>query len=133
MNAIDVLALPSRTTARWKEQFGRVLIEANACGTPVIGARSGAIPDVVGQAGLTVPERDPRALAAAITQLQSDPAAARRMGEQGRRQVESLYTWQRVAERMFTVYQSVLNGATEANAMDAAPTVPPTPAFGAQQ
>lgn len=113
MNAIDVLALPSRTTARWKEQFGRVLIEASACGTPIIGSRSGAIPDVVGQAGLTVPERDPRALAGAITQLAADPAAARHMGQEGRRQVEELYTWQRVAERMFAVYQSVLAGPND--------------------
>jgi glycosyltransferase involved in cell wall biosynthesis len=111
MNAIDVLALPSRTTARWKEQFGRVLIEANACGTPVIGSRSGAIPDVVGQGGLTVPERHPRALAAAIRQLHGNPSGARRMGQLGRQQVEELYTWERVAERMFYVYLKTLGRA----------------------
>ena len=47
MNALDVLILPSRTTTRWKEQFGRVIIEAHACGTPVIGSDSGAIPEVI--------------------------------------------------------------------------------------
>jgi glycosyltransferase involved in cell wall biosynthesis len=109
MNAMDVLALPSCTTARWKEQFGRVLIEANACGTPVIGARSGAIPDVVGQAGLIFPERDPKALAQAIISLHADPAAARKMGELGRQQVEEQYTWSRVAERMHTIYQTLLD------------------------
>jgi glycosyltransferase involved in cell wall biosynthesis len=108
MNAIDVLALPSRTTPRWKEQFGRVLIEANACGTPVIGARSGAIPDVVGQAGLIVPERDPKALADAIMKLHADPAFARRMGEIGRQQVEQNYTWARVAQRMHAIYRTLL-------------------------
>ena len=45
MNALDVLLLPSRTTSRWKEQFGRVIIEAHACGIPVIGSDSGAIPE----------------------------------------------------------------------------------------
>ncbi len=117
MNAIDVLALPSRTTARWKEQFGRVLIEANACGTPVIGAESGAIPDVVGQAGLTVPERDPKALAAAISRLHADPVAARQMGDIGRQQVEEHYTWARVAERMHAIYRRLQDESAPAQAI----------------
>jgi glycosyltransferase involved in cell wall biosynthesis len=135
MNAIDVLALPSRTTARWKEQFGRVLIEANACGTPVIGSRSGAIPDVVGQAGLTVPERDPRSLASAIARLQADPAEARRMGETGRRQVEELYTWERVAQRMAAVYQLVLAGplAVAASAPASPDPMSPSHSFNVRQ
>ena len=60
---IDVLVLPSRTTPVWKEQFGRVLIEAMACGVPVVGSNSGAIPEVVGEAGLIFPEGDAAALA----------------------------------------------------------------------
>jgi glycosyltransferase involved in cell wall biosynthesis len=113
MNAIDVLALPSRTTARWKEQFGRVLIEASACGTPVIGARSGAIPDVVGQGGLTFPERDPKSLADAIRQLHADPASARKMGQSGRQQVDEQYTWERVAQRMYSIYQTLVGEPAE--------------------
>src|SRR5690606_30118342 len=66
MNALDALVLPSRTTPRWKEQFGRVIIEAHACATPVIGSDSGAIPAVIGEAGLTFPEGDAAALAKAI-------------------------------------------------------------------
>lgn len=69
MNAMDVLALPSRTTPRWKEQFGRVIIEAHACATPVIGSDSGAIPSVIGNAGLVFPEGDARAIAAVIKTL----------------------------------------------------------------
>jgi len=65
MNALDALVLPSRTTARWKEQFGRVLIEAQACQTPVIGSDSGAIPEVIGSAGMIVPEGSAEALACA--------------------------------------------------------------------
>jgi glycosyltransferase involved in cell wall biosynthesis len=109
MNAMDVLVLPSRTTPRWKEQFGRVLIEANACGTPVIGSDSGAIPDVVGRGGLIVPERNPPALAAAILQLRDDPARRRALGEAGRGQVLQHYTWQRVAERMREIYRRVVS------------------------
>ncbi|NBD34527.1 MAG: glycosyltransferase, partial [Chloroflexi bacterium] len=54
----DVLALPSRTRSNWMEQFGRVLIEAMACGVAVVGAESGEIPYVIGDAGLLCPEDD---------------------------------------------------------------------------
>ena len=55
---IDVLVLPSLTRPNWKEQFGRVLVEAMASGVPVIGSDSGAIPGVIGEAGRIVPEGD---------------------------------------------------------------------------
>lgn len=106
-NAFDALALPSRTTGSWKEQFGRVIIEAQACGTPVIGSGSGAIPSVVREGGLIVPERNPAALAAAIRRLRDDPAAGRRLGAVGRRQVEETYSWRCVAERMADIYRGV--------------------------
>jgi glycosyltransferase involved in cell wall biosynthesis len=107
MNALDVLALPSRTTPRWKEQFGRVLIEAGACGIPVIGSDSGAIPDVVGSAGLIVPERNPAALAKAITSLHQCPERRRQMGEQGRHMAETRYSWRKVAEQMANIYREL--------------------------
>lgn len=107
MNAIDVLALPSRTTASWKEQFGRVLIEAHACGTPVIGSSSGAIPEVVGHGGLIVPERDPAALAEAVGRLAAQPAWCRELGAIGQRQVEARYTWGQVAQQMYDIYRSL--------------------------
>lgn len=108
MNAMDVLALPSRTTDSWKEQFGRVLIEANACGTPVIGSDSGAIPDVVGEGGLIVPEHNPKALAQAMEKLSLDAGLCRAMGAAGRAQAESRYTWERVAAQMHEIYKSLL-------------------------
>jgi glycosyltransferase involved in cell wall biosynthesis len=109
MNALDVLVLPSRTTASWKEQFGRVLIEAHACAVPVIGSDSGAIPDVVGAGGIIFPEGDSKLLATALTSLQHDPEQSRRLGETGRRQVEEKYTWARVAARLHAVYHEVLS------------------------
>jgi glycosyltransferase involved in cell wall biosynthesis len=107
MNALDVLVLPSRTTARWKEQFGRVIIEAQACGTPVIGSDSGAIPDVVADGGVIVPEGNPPALAAALRQLEASPHTAAQFGTAGRRKVERECSWQRVAERMEAIYRAV--------------------------
>jgi len=108
MNALDTLVLPSRTTPRWKEQFGRVIIEAQACERPVVGSASGAIPEVIGEAGLVFPERDAKALADALLELRADPQRAQEMGRIGRRQVEEHYTWARVAERMREIYCSVL-------------------------
>ena len=57
-NSLDILAVPSLTQPNWKEQFGRVIMEAMACGVPVIGSDSGEIPQVIGDAGVIVPERD---------------------------------------------------------------------------
>lgn len=128
-NACDVLALPSRTTPRWKEQFGRVLIEAQACGVPVIGSDSGGIPEVVGAGGLVVPERSPAALADAIRRLAADPAEARQLGRQGRQQVHDHCTWQRVAERMHAIYHKTLSHppAPTTTATTANPPAHPNP------
>lgn len=108
MNAVDTLLLVSRTTRTWKEQFGRVIIEAQACGTPVIGSNSGSIPEIVGEGGIIVPEGNATALAGAIRQLHDDPELAARLGRRGREQVEAHYTWQRVAEQMYDVYAGLL-------------------------
>ena len=109
MNAIDVLAIPSRTIPRWKEQFGRVIIEAHACRTPVIGSNSGAIPEVVGDCGLIFPEGDAQKLAAAIRHLHGDPKLCRDLGTRGRARVEAHFTWHRVAEQMHEIYRETLH------------------------
>jgi glycosyltransferase involved in cell wall biosynthesis len=71
--ALDVFVLPSLTTPRWAEQFGFVLAEAMACGVPVIGSDSGAIPEVIGDSGIIVEENNSTALAAAIRSIENDP------------------------------------------------------------
>jgi len=111
MGALDALVLPSRTTARWKEQFGRVLIEANACGVPALGSDSGAIPDVVGEGGRIFPEGDAHALAAVLNEWARHPGVARQMGDVGRRAVLERYTWARVAEQMKAIYEQLCAGA----------------------
>lgn len=108
LNALDALILPSRTTPTWKEQFGRVLIEAQACGIPVIGSNSGAIPEVVGKAGLIVSEGDPRALADAIRCVYDSPEVRRNLGCLGRARVEELFTWERVAAQTHALYCELL-------------------------
>ena len=91
IGALDVLVLPSRTRPNWSEQFGRVLIEAMASGAVVVAARSGAIPEVVGDGGLLFPEDDVPALARAIARgiAPSEGAAIRARGLQ---RVRDCYT-----------------------------------------
>jgi glycosyltransferase involved in cell wall biosynthesis len=107
MSAMDVLVLLSHTTPRWKEQFGRVIVEAQACGIPVLGSDSGAIPQVIGDGGMVVPERSPAAVASAICELRADPSLLAQMADAGMRQVASSYSWRRVAERMRDIYLSI--------------------------
>jgi glycosyltransferase involved in cell wall biosynthesis len=97
--AMDILVLPSRTTPRWTEQFGRVLVEALSCGVPVVGADSGEIPWVIQLTGggVTFPEGDEVALAQALTALRKDPQRRAALAEDGRRRVAYTFTVAAVA------------------------------------
>lgn len=76
--SFDLLILPSRTDYFWKEQYGRVLVEAMACGTPVVGSQSGAIPVVIGDPARCFPEGDVAQMAKIIqdTTTSSEPSGA---------------------------------------------------------
>jgi glycosyltransferase involved in cell wall biosynthesis len=91
------------------ETFGIALVEAQACGVPVVASRFGGFPEVVrdGETGLLVPPQDPAALAAALRALLPDSGRRRRMGEAGRRWVAEQFHWERVAERVLEAYQLV--------------------------
>lgn len=106
---LDMLAVPSRTTPTWKEQFGRVLIEAMACAVPVIGSDSGEIPHVVGDAGVIFPEGDVDALRAYLQQLHDDLAQRARLGQAGRSRVLERYTMARIAEETVGLYERILD------------------------
>jgi glycosyltransferase involved in cell wall biosynthesis len=91
---LDVLALPSRTTPTWKEQFGRVIVEALWCGVPVVGSDSGEIPWLVELTGggLTFPEGDRAQLAARLSELRAAPELRRQLTRSGRAAVERLFS-----------------------------------------
>lgn len=108
MNSLDAVVLPSLTTPEWKEQFGRVLIEAMASGVPVIGSDSGEIPHVVADAGLIVPENDVSALAAAVSRLYHDPSLRASLAESGRRRATSTYSHAAIARATLTLYNQAL-------------------------
>jgi glycosyltransferase involved in cell wall biosynthesis len=100
-----VLAIPSRTTQSWKEQFGRVAVEAMAAGVPVVAYDSGALAEVIGDSGVLVPEGDRAALVEAIQDLLDRPDG---LGERGRAQAWQRYRWRTVAEHMVRVYREAL-------------------------
>jgi glycosyltransferase involved in cell wall biosynthesis len=91
---LDVVVLPSHTTPTWKEQFGRVIIEALWCGVPVVGSDSGEIPWVIELTGggLVFPEGDIEKLAEELARLRADPALRARLAASGREAVERLFT-----------------------------------------
>lgn len=90
----DVLVLPSRTTATWKEQFGRAIVEALWCGVPVVGSDSGEIPWLIGLTGggLIFKEGDSEALAGCLTELRESPELRQRLALAGREAVERLFS-----------------------------------------
>lgn len=104
LKSFDVLAVPSRTTESWVEQFGRVAIEAMAAGVPVVASDSGALPDVVGEGGLLVPEGDPDALGEALLRVGTEPDLARELTTRGRT-VADRADWPHVAASYHHVYR----------------------------
>ncbi len=105
---LDAVVLPSRTRPNWKEQFGRVLIEAMACGVPVIGSDSGEIPHVLGDAGLLFREEDAEGLCAHLQCLIDRPALRAQLAEAGRRRVLDRFTMRRIAEETVSAYTRLL-------------------------
>ena len=110
---MDVMVMPTQTTQRIREQFGRVLVESMASGVPVIGSTCGSIPEVIGDAGLVFPEGDADALACALRRTLLDAGLRERMAEAGLIRVKQ-YSWERVAEKTYEFFQQVLKTDSEA-------------------
>jgi len=102
--------LPSRTRPNWEEQFGRVLTEAMACGSPVVGSTCGEIPQVIGDAGLIFPEGDVDALRAALLRLQRDDELRRDLAARGRARILAHYTQKQIAAETVAVYRQMIKG-----------------------
>jgi len=108
LNCMDTLVLPSLTTSRWKEQFGRVLIEAQAGEVPVIGSSSGAIPEVIGRAGLIFPEGNVEELAQHLQSLANSKTLRTKLGRLGKGQILKRYTNQKIADSIYSIYQGLM-------------------------
>jgi phosphatidylinositol alpha-1,6-mannosyltransferase len=112
--ACDAFALLSREAIPDVEGFGLVLLEAGACGRPVLGARSGGIPDAVAEddSGLLVAPDDVPATADALARLLGDAELALRLGEGGRRRARGALSWDRAAQAIYEAMEASL-GATD--------------------
>ena len=104
----DVLVLPSRRMPKWMEQLGHVLLEAMAHEVAVVGADSGAIPDVIGDAGIVFPENDHAALHRALEELAKDPERRCALAAAGRRRAAQQFTNARIAERTRAFHREAL-------------------------
>jgi phosphatidylinositol alpha-1,6-mannosyltransferase len=101
--ASDLFVLCTQESAVQQEVegFGLVFLEAQACGTPVVGTRTGGIPDAVkhGEGGWLIQQNDVHALAGVLSRLTDDPGSFRAAGEAGRRRVEREATWGHYIDR----------------------------------
>jgi glycosyltransferase involved in cell wall biosynthesis len=97
---VDAVVVPSLTTPRWMEQFGRVIAEAMAAERAVVGSTSGAIPEVIGDAGLLVDEGDAGALANALRSLHQDDDLRNRLGQAARLRYEQEFSIDAYARRL---------------------------------
>ena len=122
LHSLDVLILLTRTTASVVEQFGRVIVEAQSCGIPVIGSSCGAIPSVVGAGGWIVPERSPEKLAALLDRIANDRDTLRAKAQLAQRNVSTRFTYEVVADDLATAWTEAAarRGGSEADTRRAA-------------
>ncbi|PSB06682.1 glycosyl transferase group 1 [Pleurocapsa sp. CCALA 161] len=109
LGKFDVLVLPSRTVATWKEQFGHVIIEAMAMGIPVVGSSCGEIPHVIARDDLVFPEGDSVALAKILKRLICDRNWREEMGNYGIERVKHYYSHERIAQRLVEQWQKLIS------------------------
>ena len=108
-NAADVLAFPSRY-----EGFGLPVLEAMACGTPVVCSNATSLPEVAGHTALLVPPNDPEALAAALKQVLTDETLYQALREKGLKRAAQ-FSWEETARKTLAVYEKVAQGACTQN------------------
>ena len=108
---LDALVVPSRSLPNWVEQFGRVIIEAMACGVPVVGSDCGEIPRVVGDAGLIFPEGEADGLQRCLARLMRDPNLWSDLARKGRERVMANFTQAEIARKTVEVYRTMVGTA----------------------
>ncbi len=106
-NLMDAIVLPSKTTSWWKEQFGRVIIESQACGTPVIGSSSGEIPYVIGDSFFVFEEGNPLALATIMEKIVSGQISKSQASEKVKTLALSRFSLSNVIKQKLEIMENV--------------------------
>lgn len=109
LNAMDVLCAPSQTTPRWREQLGRMLLEAFACRVAVLASDSGEIPHVVQDAGRIVGEKDVAGWIRALAELLENRNHRAELAGRGWERARSVYAWPIIARRHLDFFEEVLH------------------------
>ncbi len=107
-NLADVFVCPSYPTMTWQEQFGMVLVEAMACGKPVVASASGSISEVIGDAGLSFVPGDFFEFTEKLEILINNRKLVKEIGEKGRKRVETCFDANKNVLKIYEVYQKVL-------------------------
>lgn len=110
MNVADVVVLPSITTPQWKEQYGRVAPEAMACGKLVLVADSGALPELVGDAGAVFPENDAPAIVALLRRAMDDESWRNQLSQAAAIRAVNQLSLERQCEMMHEKFVTLLGG-----------------------
>ena len=113
LNAIDVLVLPSLIRPHWKEQFGHIIIEAQACGKPVLGSDCDPIPEVIGAGGLTFRTEDPVDCAAKLKTLVEDKDLYSTLSQAALQNVETRYSNKVVAETLLKMMNALVGSKNQ--------------------
>ena len=116
LSALDILVVPSETQPNWKEQFGRVITEAMASGTPVVGSDSGEIPNLIRKAdgGSIFPERSASELATSLRSLMTQKELREKYADNGRRWVGREVSLAAIAKKMASTLESVSGSSAKA-------------------
>lgn len=106
--AADIFIAPSIDTPTWEEQYGYMLLEAQASGLPIITTRSGSIPEVVGDAALLVDQKNPAQIADAVMQLLENKKMRELYAKKSRERAVRVHDSRVIAEKIAKVYESLL-------------------------
>lgn len=115
LNAMDIVAMPSQTTPQWREQLGRVLIEAMACGRTIVASDSGEIPHVVGDAGIILSESDEAAWNHGLAEIIDSPERRAAFGKSARQWAVEHFAWSVVARRHIEFFDHLLAAGRSAS------------------
>ena len=110
--AMDLLTAPSQSAPHWKEQLGRMLIEAFACGVPVVASDSGEIPHVVADAGVVLGEVDQKGWKETLGDLLQNQGRRDELARRGLERARSTYAWPVIARSHLEFFEECLASKT---------------------